>query len=336
VNAQPRLWAVGVVVAAIVLACGCSGGASDDSAIDCPSFVPDPIDDEEHLGPEGAPSGLTADMQVLMAYGAAHEDAFGGARYQQYPEEVRLQVGLSKDIDEHCRALRELVEFPESLDVFRVPYSYDDLQAAAQAAKEVGAHPYEVGWRLRSPVKTMLAADAESIAARLHAEYGDALDLRVGGWPYPPPDIEGVPEVCDPIVESADQVPLEAEFVPLDGPISAAVPANEHHVTITVTNVGSEMIFVSAGLQTLPLFRPGEDTAAAFFTGFIEGWAAGGELEPGESREFWGAIGVTPCTLDNGYLLTPGVYELRGPLDYSHENQHYVMLVDPITVVVTE
>jgi len=323
---------ISVVVVGGLAVTGCGGG----SGIDCPNYVPDREYGPVVLGPIDDQTRLRDDGQVLIAYGAAHEDAYGGVRFYNTAEESRLEIGFAEDLNEHCWAVRELVAFPESLDVVPVSYSLEDLRGAARAAEEAGALPKTVGVSHWGSVGVYVPADALDVAERLHDQWGDALELNVGGWPYPPPDIEGVPEVCEPIAESSVQLPLEAAFVPLDGPIGAAVSANEHPVTITVTNAGPEMIIVSAGLQTLPLFRSGEDTAAAFFTGSVDGWAALGELEPGESREFRGAIGVTPCALDNGYLLTPGIYELRGPFEYSHENQHYVMLVDPITVTVTE
>ena len=300
-----------------------------DSDIDCPNFVAEPDHGEGLvLGDPAAQSLLYDDAQVLMEYGGQHEDVYGGLRFANSPY-VRLEVGFTADVNEHCWAMRELVEFTDDFEVVRVPLSIQDKRAAARAAEEAGGLVYGVDW---NPVKVIFPPDGEAVAEQFHGQYGAALNLWVGGWPYPPPDDGEIPGVCEPVVESTDLLPLTATIADPGDPVGVT---EERQITITVQNHGTEHLRFAAGKQALPLFRPGETAPAAVYSGFIEDSALIMDLEPGETAEIGGAIGITPCTLDHGYLLEAGGYELRGPFEYSWEDQWYVMLLDPVPVTVT-
>lgn len=299
-------------------------------SIDCPNFVAEPDYGEGLvLGDPAVQSRLYDDAQVLMAYGAEHEDVYGGLRFANSPY-VRLEVGFAGDIDEHCWAMRELVEFTDDFEVVRVPLSIQDKRTAARAAEEAGALVHGVDG---NPVEVIFPPDGEAVAEQLHRDYGPALEIWVGGWPYPPPDDGEVPGVCRPVVESTDLLPLTVTIgVPVD-PVRV-IEAGE--TTLTIENSGTEALRLLVGRQTLPLFRPGEAAPAAIYSGFVEGSARIVDLEPGGRAEISGLVGITPCSLDHGYLLEAGEYELRGPFEFRWDNQSYVMLLDPVIVIVTE
>ena len=154
-----------MVVAAASIGGGCSG-VGGDSGIDCPNYVPDREYGPVVLGPINDQTRLLDDGQVLIAYGAAHEDAYGGMHFFNTSEESRLEIGFAEGLNEHCWAVRELVTFSESLDVVPVPYSLEDLRAAARTAEEAGAHPSTVGVSHWGSVKVLVPADAVDVAVR--------------------------------------------------------------------------------------------------------------------------------------------------------------------------
>ena len=328
ITAVSRRWGLGVMVVAFLVASGCSGSPGSDSDIDCPNFVAEPVYGEKVLGDPAAQGRLFDDGQVLMEYGAQYEDVYGGLHFANSPY-VRLEVGFTADINEHCWAMRELVEFTDHFEVIRVPFSIQDLRAAAQAAEEAGGWDVGMGW---NHVSVRLPPDGEAVAEQLHRDYGAAMEIRVGGWPYPPPDNWEVSSVCEPVVESPNLLPLTATIVAPGGPVGVT---EERQITITFEYHGSEPLRLSVGRQFLPLFRPGEAAPAAFYGGWVEGGPQIMDLEPGDTAEATAVIGITPCTLDHGYLLEAGEYELRGPFEYSWNDQTYLMLLDPVTVTIT-
>lgn len=306
--------------------------------IGCPNFLVDGEDRSKRSSFKE--TRLSNDAQRLARYGAAHQDVFGGLRVVHNP--TRLEIGFTADIDEHCYLLRELTRRPNSFDLIRVEHSIADKLAAAGVAAEAGASTSAPGL---GPVWVRLPAFAEGIAQGLHAAYGDMFEITLGGWPYPPPGEAPVEEACPPVVESEELPPLHVTVIPPSEPLNYLIDGRATimgeviagEATLVIENRGTRGGSLWWGQQTTSLFAGGDDSQpVARYTGPRELWARSGQLAPGESVEMTAFIGLTPCSLDDGYMLPPGTYQLRGPLVFKWNDEEYVMLLDPVPVVVEE
>ncbi len=295
--------------------------------IGCPNFLAQGEDRATRRSYEA--SKLGGDVRRLSDYGASRPDTFGGLRFVHNP--TRLEIGFKADIDEHCYILRELAKRPNAIDVIRVEYSIADKLAAAEVAARAGASTRPPGL---GPLHVHLPAFAEGIAADLHAAYGDMFAIEVGAWPYPPPRDVPVEEVCPPVVESEELPPLRVTMTSPSGPLNYL---KRSEVGMVVENGGSVTGRLFWGQQVSWLFAGDDDSQpVARYTGMIEAWGAGGELKPGDTVEMTAFIGLSPCSLDDGYMLPPGTYQLRVPLEFKWNDEPYVMLLDPVPVVVEE
>lgn len=295
--------------------------------VDCQNFLAEGEDRSTRRSFDE--SKLSDDAQRLMEYGWAHPEIYGGIRMVHDP--TRLEVGIKTDAEEHCLAMRELVKRKNGFDVVHVDFSFADKQAAAAAAAAAGADAVVQGW---GPVRIRLPAFAETTAAELDATYGDMFAISVGGWPYPPPSDVTVEEACPPVVESENLPQLHVTVIPPAGPLDI-VSGGE--ATLIIENRGTEPGQLFWGQQVSSLFAAKDDRQpAARYSGAIEMWGSVADLKPGDSLEMTAFIGLTPCSLDDGYTLLPGTYQLRGPVQFRWNDEHYVMLLDPVPVTVEE
>jgi hypothetical protein len=72
---------------------------------------------------------LHGDVQLVVAYGRAHPDAYGGIRLEPEdfpPGPVRLVAAFSANLQDHLVALRSIVEHPRRLDVRSCTFSKKD------------------------------------------------------------------------------------------------------------------------------------------------------------------------------------------------------------------
>ena len=162
-------------------------------------------------------------------------------------------------------------------------------------------------------VKVGLRAGAEELARELRAKYGDAIELTVGLFPYPPPN--------DPERSCLNIRPTVLEHPPLVAAIEIdreIVWGTHFEGTVRLTNAGQVPFKLETSSDfSLFLFRPREsDPIGMSELGWI-GTGFSATLAPGESIRFPGFGGTASCDLALGYTLPPDVYEARALVGHS-------------------
>lgn len=126
----------------------------------------------------------TSDVVTVDRYGRANPGVFGGVWF----DHDRLQVGITAELELHEARLRPLLTLPDRVDVVPARWTVEHLNGVrAEAERVVAAHP---GLARSSGMGIQricfdLRADGEAVAADLHAQFDGALELTVGGHPYP-------------------------------------------------------------------------------------------------------------------------------------------------------
>jgi hypothetical protein len=284
------------------------------TAAGCPNFVevvetgPLPGDDGTEDGPVAREQQrIGGDVDAAAAYGAAHPDEFASVRYENGPR-VRLVIGFTAHIAEHCSALRELLEYPDEFEIILQPTTEAQLDDAMREIIEMAGASFQSVGRGGGVIHVNLRADGEDVAAKVHAAYGELAEIVVGMLPYP--DRFGGPPLCEP---AADVLP---SLAPLDvdlGLDSDSVASGaDFHGDVIITNTDTlPFDFQSGPTQTAVVYLPGATTPSGFFTGGMDAMGFGARLAPGESVTLDVVGGTASCDPALGYALPPGSYEVR-------------------------
>ena len=331
------------VLAAVVLtAAGCYSGAPAPGATDaplvtgspeaspdpadCPNFVEvvetGPIVGGEEITEDGPLAQehqrLEADMTAVQEYVSGHPDEFASIRWENGPR-VRIVVGFTDRIEEHCAAIRAILEYPDEFEIVRQPATEVRLE---QLQDELLARYREVMrsiGRGAGVLHLALRADGESAAAEVRAEYGDLVEITVGMLPYPDPFALGVScrELPGPLV-------LDSPFS-VTATLRSATVRSGHDFggTVTVTNTSAAAALLDTGQPaTAILLRAGSDRPVGYYEGGVAGTGFGGNVAPGESLSFDLLGGTASCDPALGYALRSGSYEVRVPIDQytMHDN----------------
>jgi hypothetical protein len=302
-----------------------SSGSSSSEVPACPNFVevvetgPLPGDDGTEDGPLArAQQRLSGDIDAAVAYGAEHADEYASIRYENGPR-VRIVIGFTAHVDEHCAALRELLEYPDEFEIILQPATEARLDEIMNELVGLAGDRMRSVGRGAGVVHLALRADGESVAAEVLAAYGGLVEITVGMLPYPD-RFSGDP-LCGPLIGPiAVDAPLVAAAT-LDG--DTVRSGQDFRGTITVRNVGADVFdFQSGPTQSAVVFRRGADAPSGFYTGGMDDIGYGARLAPGESVELKVIGGTASCDPALGYALPPGEYEVSVPvvLLTMHEN----------------
>lgn len=287
------------------------------SVTGCPNFVevvetgPLPGDDGTEDGPVAREQQrISGDVDRGIAYGADHPDEFASIRFENGPR-VRMVIGFTAHIEEHCAALRAILEYPDEFEIIRQPATELRLE---QIQEDLFARYREsmrsVG-RGAGVIHLVLRADGEDVAEEVRAEYGELVEITVGLLPYPDP-FAGDP-VCEPLV---GPIVAESQLVAvalLDGPTVRS--GLDFRGTVTVRNTGADAFdFQSGPTHAAVVFKPGSESPSGFWTGGMDAVGFGKRLAPGESVDLELVGGTASCDPALGYALPPGQYEVRVPV----------------------
>ncbi len=296
---------------------------------DCPNYVdvvetgPDPTDVSEDGPLARDQARLSGDVETMQTYGSAHPDEFTSVRFENGPW-VRLIVGFTGHIQEHCAALRAMLEFPTEFQIVRLPKTATELDQVQHAIVALaGPHLRSAGSGPET-IAVQLRADGISIAEQIHATYGDLVKIQVGFLPYP-----------DPTSADSDCAAILNDIV-TDTPLRATARLETARVvsgadfggTVTVTNGGLEAVeFESGDPMTAIIYRRGTDQVVGAYDGGIGGVGAGGTLQPGGTLDIGVLGGTASCDPTLGYALPPGLYDVRVPVDqYAHPDATGVVI----------
>lgn len=310
----------------------------------CPNFT-----DVVETGPDPTITGeddplvltqqrLAGDAEKAQTYALQHPDTFGSMRFENSPW-VRLVIGFTDELAEHCAALRGLLEFPDEFQLISSEVTEARLLEIQQEVN-VAAGEFFVssGVGAGPPVSLALRADGEEVAAELLEQYGDLVTITVGLLPYPDLLQPGTVSCAAMIPPPPSQpTPLMAEMLPIEAPVPSGA---DFEATVRVTNTGQETITFESGQPMIGfVYRPGEETPIAVYVGDVAGTGVGAELAPGDVIDIEVLGGTASCDPALGYRLPPGRYEVRTPVDqYEYpggEFEHHAILSSPTELVIT-
>lgn len=310
----------------------------------CPNFT-----DVVETGPDRTITGeddpvaltqqrLAGDAEKARTYALQHPDTFGSIRFENSPQ-VRLVIGFTDELAEHCAALRGLLEYPDEFQLIRSEVTEIRLLEIQQEVN-VAAGEFFVssGIGAGPPVSVALRADGEEVAAELIEQYGDLVTITVGLLPYPdllqPGNVSCAATIPPP---PSQPTPLVAEMLPIEAPIASGA---DFKTIVRVTNTGEETITFESGQPLVGfVFHPGQTTPIAMYAGGISGTGVGAELAPGDFLDIAVLVGTASCDPALGYRLPPGRYEVRAPVDqYEYpggEFELHAILSSPTPLVIT-
>ena len=165
-------------------------------------------------------------------------------------------------------------------------------------------------------MEVRLAADQEALAASLHERYGDAVELTVGVFPYPPSS-----EVDDAAVgdraTARPQLPLlpEDEFeVGLGGEI--VVPSGGTvHGSLRLRNCGSaEVVIETNGGVTARVVDPETGDGVGGFFGLQMAPLITFRIPPGGTASIPLTVGTASSVRNLGYAIAPGRWAIEVPI----------------------
>jgi len=236
-----------------------------------------------------------------------------------------VMASFAAHVAEHRAAIEELVDG----DVVVCRAAMTDGEAAALAAE---LQPRLEGlWRgygtnFAGRLEITLRPGTESVAEELIADYGDAVELSIGLFPYPVPD---------PLPEShCTQLPaaVPIEIVAAD-PSDLTTPADaDLPVELTMANTSDEQVTFETGLPPRGvLVEAGSSIPVAITDGMQFGVGYTVDLDPGET--FSAAVTVPTATCDpaDGYTVAPGHYDLYAVFDTA-EHPSGEFAVGPVPV----
>jgi hypothetical protein len=273
---------------------------------------PDPDLEREH-------SKFRSDVDAVRRYGQLHANDFVEELFENEPY-IRLIVLMVGDrLAEHEAALRELVQHPKQLEVRRTRFPKSQLE---EIRRELNATAKNRPGALmhfgisRGLLDVQLAADQEELAATFHDRFGDAVELRIGMFPYPPvigTDYreEGPPAVARP------QLPLlpSDEFeVTLERAIAIASGATTSGV-LRIHNRGkAEVIIETNGGVTARVVDPQTGEGVGGFFGAQTAPLVKYRIAPDRTVSIPLLVGTTSSLRSLGYAIPPGSWAIDVPI----------------------
>jgi hypothetical protein len=264
-------------------------------------------------------SKFRPDVEVVRRYGELHADDYVEELFENEPH-IRLIVLMVGDrLTEHEAALRELVQHPRQLEVRRTPFPRSQLEEIRRELTETAkSHPGPfMQWGIsRGRVNILLAADQEGLAATFHKRFGDAVELRVGVFPYPPVPDSGSREKEQATV-ARPQLPLlsSEEFeVSLLGEIVVASGATTRGV-LRVRNRGSaEAVIETNGGVTARVIDPQTKDGVGGFIGAQAAPMVKYRIAPGSTVSIPLLVGTASSVRSLGYAIPAGSWAIEVPI----------------------
>ena len=169
-------------------------------------------------------------VEDVRDYVAGFPEVFGGIR----ADGELVVAAFTADLEEHLQGLRASVEHPELVRVEQARYSAakltDDIRAIRRRLADDPRRPEQGG----GPGFIKLRAPFADLAAELHNEYGDALEITVGAKPFPPEKIGAL-----------QPVPIPTPTVTVPG-LELAVTVDEATV-VAGENARGKVVFTNSG-----------------------------------------------------------------------------------------
>ncbi|MHB1209883.1 MAG: hypothetical protein ACYC1I_09290 [Acidimicrobiales bacterium] len=279
-------------------------------------------------------SKFRSDVEAVRRYGASHPDQYVEELFENEPD-IRLIVLMVGDhLGEHGAALRELVQHPNQLEVRRTPFSRSKLDEILQEVEGIirscpGAFTqFSTG---RGRVNIQLAADQEALASRLHDQFGDAIEILLGVFRYPPRDDDPEEETSIVTRPQLTLLPGDEFEVSLEGE-NSVVSGGTTTAKLRIKNFGSlEAVIRTNGAVTARVIDPKTGEGVGGFVGFQTAPLLTFRILPGEAVSIPLLIGTTSSVQSLGYAVPPGPWAIEVPIQIEGRGQFRTSLL-PILV----
>jgi hypothetical protein len=271
-------------------------------------------------------SKFNSDVEVVRRYGESHADDYVEELFENEPHIRLIVLMVGDNLAEHEAALRELVRYPDQLEVRRTPFPRSRLEEIRQEINDtVTSRPRAVmGFGIgRGRVNVKLAADQEALAASFHERFGNAVELRVGVFPYPPApgtddQQKGPPAAARP---KLPLLPSEEFEVGLEGEIVVSSGGTKGGV-LRIHNRGStESVIETNGGVTARVVDPATGDGVGGFFGFQTAPLITFRIAPGARISIPLLVGTASSVKSLGYAIPPGEWAIEVPIQIEGRGQ---------------
>ena len=269
-------------------------------------------------------SSHRADIKAVQEYQLEHPNVVSSLRLDNDPPMSIRVLTWRDESGQRATAIRRLCDYPDDLVFEAARHSPADLatildEVWVMASNETprAIQQSGLGWGV---AMFHLRADLESLAATLFERFGDAIELTVGIFPYPPnrplSHMERV-NADRPLVRAIDAIDvpgLEAHFMQ---PLPRIVIGVSESVMVALSNEGDARIEMSMSAATVALVDPSSGLTVGGFHGAVAASARTVKLDPGQRVEIDALVGTTSFQRDLGYVVSPGRYIARARIPVS-------------------
>lgn len=202
---------------------------------------------------------------------------------------------------------------PESLEAWE-RLRHDLLRLQAGRPPVLGSYPTPKPGYQRPPVAIGLQADAEGVAAELHAAYGDFVALWVGALPYPPSADR--PQRPTHRAGGADMPLADAAEMTIvgDGPLTMRSGDTAQLAVLLTDNSGSEICVHTNGYLTAAILDPDSGAVVGGFTGMQHQPLIRFTAAPNETVRIPLLVGTASYDPALGYTVPAGRWHLTALL----------------------
>ncbi len=169
----------------------------------------------------------------------------------------------------------------------------------------------EVDEGRQPPFTIRLAPWATAIAAELHQQFGDDIELTVGALPYPPGRRPLRPAAVGPTPDLLGPDEIAAE---LDGPAVVSSGHTLRHGLLLRNLTGREFQIATNGQVTADVVDPHTGEVVGGYAGFQTLPLIIFRVAPGETERVPLLIGTASSTPRLGYAIPPGDWGIQATL----------------------
>jgi hypothetical protein len=260
-----------------------------------------------------------SDVEAVRRYGEIHPDEYVDEFFENEPH-IRLIVLIAGDnLATHEVELRRLVKHPTQFEARLTPFFRTRLDEIRQEVLGVVANQPGAVIRIamvRGLIHIVLAADQEKLAAQFLAQFGDAVELRVGNFSYPPLEDSINDGISSRRVEGA-KLPLlpTGEFaLALEDDIRVSSGGKAHGVLRFSNLSGTEVIIDTNGTLTAQVIDPRTGKGVGGFSSFQAMPLCKFVVPPGGTVTIPVLVGTTSSIWSLGYAIPAGNWEIEVPI----------------------
>jgi hypothetical protein len=273
----------------------------------------------------------------IRRYGGAHPDEWTEVLFENDPSVRIIALFACTSPEHHAKALRNLVEYPDQLEVRRTEYSRAELDAMKEEIRQLATSRTPgsfLHWGIgRGRINVQVAADQERLASTLVTRFGNAVVVRVGAFPYPNisegRDKKNVSDAVRPIVPLISEKELE---VTMEGDVVFSSGGTSHG-SLRIHNLGAEeVVLATNGGLTARIVHPSTGEVAGGFVGAQAMPLIRYSIPPGGFTIVPLLVGTASFRSDLGYAVSPGEWMVDALITIDGRGVHRIPQL-PIVII---